>query len=121
MRSLRAKFGTQCRAVQGPVGSEPQASQAVTAFTSAAAQTQSNIDALVAIIDGAHAATVIPASDALDAAEALARHQDRDGGPKPDTRRLITGVNSLRQIERAIVTGATNLGARDGVKLASQS
>jgi len=106
---------------QDPVGSEPQASQAVTAFTSAAAQTQSNIDALVAIIDGADAATVNSTTDALDAAETLARHQDGDGEPQPDTRRFLTAVHALRQIERAVVTGATNLGARDGVKEPSQS
>ncbi len=106
---------------QDPVGSEPQASQAVTAFTSAAAQTQSNIDALVAIIDGADAATVNSTTDALDAAETLARHQDGDGEPQPDTRRFLTAVHALRQIERAVVTGATNLGARDGVKVPSQS
>ena len=32
---------------------------------------------------------------------------------------LITAVHALRQIERAVVTGATNLGARDSVKLPS--
>jgi hypothetical protein len=42
----------------------------------AAAQTRSNIDALVAIIDGATGVTVNSATDELDAAETAARHQD---------------------------------------------
>jgi len=52
---------------QEPVGSQPQAA----AFTSAAAQTQRNIDTLVAIIDGDCAATVNSGTDELDAAETL--------------------------------------------------
>jgi hypothetical protein len=55
-----------------PVGSEPRA----TAFTAAAAQTRSNIDAPVAIIDGAGGVTVNSATDELDPAETAARHQD---------------------------------------------
>jgi hypothetical protein len=65
---------------------------------------------------GVHIASTI---DELDAAEALARHQDGEGEPSPDTRRFLTAVHALRQIERAVVTGATNLGARDGVKVAT--
>jgi uncharacterized membrane protein YgaE (UPF0421/DUF939 family) len=100
---------------QDPVGSEPLAH----AFTSAASQTRSNIDALVAIIDGAVGVNINSTTDELDAAETVARHQDGEGEPGPDTRRFLTAVHALRQIERAVVTGATNLGARDGVKVPS--
>jgi uncharacterized membrane protein YccC len=104
---------------QEPGGPEPQALELTTAFTSAAAQTRSNVDALVAIIDGADGVTVNSATDALDAAESLARHQDGEAEPSPDTRRFLTAVHALRQIERAVVTGAINLGARDSVKVPS--
>ena len=100
---------------EDPVESQPRAD----AFMSAAAQTRRNIDALVAVVDGDCAAIVNSATDDLDAAETLARHQDGDGEPQPDTRRFLTAVHALRQIERAVVTGATNLGARDSVKLPS--
>jgi uncharacterized membrane protein YccC len=100
---------------QDPVGSEPLAD----AFTSAAAQTQSNIDALVAIIDGADAAIVNSTTDALDAAETLARHRDGEGEPQPDTRRFLSAVHALRQIERAVVSAAISLGARDSVQVPS--
>jgi hypothetical protein len=100
---------------QDPVGSEPLAS----AFASAAAQTRSNIDKLVAMVDGASDMTVNSSTDELDAAECQARHQDGDAESRPDTRRFLTAVHSLRQIERAVVTAATNLGARDGVKVPS--
>jgi uncharacterized membrane protein YccC len=85
------------------------------AFTSAAAQTRSNIDALVTIIDGADGVRVNSATDELDAAETLARHQDGEGEPRPDLWPFLTAVHALRQIERAVVTAATNLGARDGL------
>ena len=98
---------------QDPVGSEPLAH----AFTSAAAQTHSNIDALVAIIDGAVGVHINSTTDELDAAETVARHQHGGAEPSPDTRRFLTAVHALRQIERAVVTGATNLGARDGVNV----
>jgi uncharacterized membrane protein YccC len=100
---------------QDPAGSEELA----TAFMAAAAQTRRNIDALLAIIDGDAGVTVNSATDELDAAECQARHRDRDGEPRPDTRRFLTAVHALRQIERAIVTAATNLGARDGLKVPS--
>ncbi len=96
---------------QDPVGSQAQAD----AFMAAAAQTQGNIDALFAIIDDAHDQTVNSATDALDAAETLARQQDGEAEPSPDTRRFLTAVHALRQIDGAVVTGATNLGARDGI------
>ena len=100
---------------QDPVGSEPLAR----AFTSAAAQTRRNIDALLAIIDGAVGVDINSTTDELDAAETVARHQDGEGEPSADTRRFLTAVHALRQIERAVVAGATNLGARDGVKVPS--
>jgi hypothetical protein len=95
-----------------PVGSHALAC----AFTSAAAQTRSNIDALVTIIDGADGVRISCATDELDAAETLARHDDGEGEPRPDTPRFLTAVHALRQIERAVVTAATNLGARDGLQ-----
>ncbi len=98
-----------------PVGSDPLAH----AFTLAAAQARSNIDALVSIIDGAVEVHINSTTDELDAAETVARHQDGEGEPSADTRRFLTAVHALRQIERAVVTGATNLGARDGVNVAS--
>ncbi|OBG28986.1 FUSC family protein [Mycobacterium sp. 852002-51057_SCH5723018] len=100
---------------QDPAGAEELAS----AFMAAAAQTRRNIDALLAIIDGDAGVTINSATDELDAAECQARHRDRDGEPRPDTRRFLTAVHALRQIERAIVTAATNLGARDGLKVPS--
>ncbi|WP_068177512.1 FUSC family protein [Mycobacterium sp. UM_CSW] len=95
---------------QDPIGSESLA----TDFMAAAAQTRSNIDALCAAIDGAEGVTVNSATDDLDAAETAARHQDGDGELGADARRFLTAVHALRQIDRAIITGATNLGAREG-------
>jgi Fusaric acid resistance protein-like len=100
---------------QDPIGSEPLSD----AFTSAAAQTRRNIDALVAIVDDACDVTVDSATDDLDSAECLARQQNGDGEPHPDTRRFLTAVHALRQIERSIVTAAINLGARDSEKVSS--
>jgi uncharacterized membrane protein YccC len=104
---------------QGSVGSQPLAADLATAFASAAAQARHNIDALLAIIDGADSVTVDSTTDELDAAETLGRHWDCEGEPRPDTRRFLTAVHALRQIERAVLTAATNLGARDGLKLSS--
>jgi hypothetical protein len=94
-----------------PVGSQALAP----AFTSAAARTLGSIDELVTIIDGADGVRIGSATDELDAAETLARQQDAEDEPRPDTRRFLTAVHALSQIERAIVTAATNLGARDGL------
>ncbi|ORW17958.1 FUSC family protein [Mycobacterium palustre] len=96
---------------QDPVGSEELAA----AFMAAAEQTRRNIAALLTIIDGATGVTITSAADELDTAECLARHRDGDGEPRPDTRRFLTAVHALRQIERAVVTAATNLGAREGL------
>lgn len=93
---------------EDPVGSLELAS----AFTSAAAQTRGNIDVLVATIDGTNGARIKSATDELDAAETRAPHEDGEGEPRPDTRRFLIAVHALRQIERAIVTAATNLGTR---------
>ena len=71
---------------------------------------------MVTIIDGADGVRVNSATDELDAAETLARHQDGEGEATLDTRRFLTAVHALRQIERAVITAATNLGARDGPK-----
>ncbi len=89
------------------------------AFMSASMQTRSNIDALGALVDGADGVTVNPTTDELDAAEALARRLDGKGQTSPDTQRFLRAVHALRQIEQAIVTAATNLGARDSLKLPS--
>ncbi len=97
---------------QDPVGTQAQADS----LMAAAAQTRANIDAFLAIIDGAHDQTVNCATDALDAAETLARHQDGEAEPSPDTRRFLTAVHALRQIEGAVITGATNLGAHERLK-----
>lgn len=89
------------------------------AFKSAAAQTQRNIEALIAAIGGVHAPTIVSVTDDLDAAETLARQQDGADAPRPETRRFLTAVHALRQIERAIITAATNLGARDNPNVPS--
>jgi uncharacterized membrane protein YccC len=94
------------------------------AVSTAAVQTQRNIDALVAALDGDHEVTIVPASDFLDAAESLARNHDEPSdpvGPQDNTRRLIAGLHSLRRIERAIVTAATHLGADAGLKVSANS
>ncbi len=97
---------------------DPDGSQALAcAFMPAAAQTRGNIDALLAIIDGADGVRLNSATDDLDAAETQARHQHGENEPRPETRRFLTAVHALRQIERAIVTAATNLGARDGLRV----
>ncbi len=83
------------------------------AFVAAADQTRRNIDALVAAIEGAHAPTIVSVSDELDCAESLARRHDGQGGAGPDTRRFLTAVHALRQIEQAVITTAANLGARE--------
>lgn len=98
---------------QDPPGSERLAA----AFMAAAAQTLSNIETLRAVIDDAPGETVNSATDELDAAETLARQQAGEGQPGPDTRRFLSAVHALRQIERAIVTAATIVGARDGVQV----
>jgi hypothetical protein len=104
---------------QGSVESQPLAANLAEAFASAAAQTRRNIEALLAVIDGADSVIIDSTTDELDAAETLARRVDGEGEPRRDTRRFLTAVHALRQIERAVVTAATNLGARDGLKVPS--
>jgi hypothetical protein len=107
---------------QDPIGTDPLAAELAQAFSTAAAQTGRNVDALAAAIDGGHAPNLVSAADELDAAETAARQQDGDGlgdQPGPDTRRFLTAVHALRQIERALVTAATNLGGRESVRAAS--
>lgn len=100
-----------------PVGAQPLTFELAQAFSAAAARTRRNIDALAAAIGSGRAPTMVSAADELDAAETLARQRDGEAGspvrPLPDTRRLLTAVHALRQIERAIVTAATNLGGRE--------
>ncbi|ORV41381.1 FUSC family protein [Mycobacterium conspicuum] len=92
-----------------PVRSEPLAR----AFRAAADQTRCNIDALLAIIDGTAGARISSTTDELDAAETMARQ--RDGVElTPHTRRFLTAVHALRQIDRAVVSAAINVGAREG-------
>lgn len=102
---------------QDPVWSQPLAVEVEQAFSAAAAQTRRNIDALAAAIGTGQRPTIISAADDLDNAETLARQRDGEGGslgqPGPDTRRFLTAVHALRQIERAVVTAATNLGGRE--------
>lgn len=104
---------------QDPVGSTSLASELAQAFTGAADQTRRNIDALQEAIEGGHGPTLVSATDELDAAETLARQFGGEGPAQLETRRFLTAVHALRQIERAIVTAATNLGARDGRKAPS--
>lgn len=106
---------------QDPVGTPSLASELAPAFSAAAAQTRRNIDALQEAIEGGHAPTLVSATDELDAAETVARQQDgnRPGDTAPDTRRFLTAVHALRQIERAVITAATNLGGRESVRTAS--
>ncbi|MGV0038309.1 FUSC family protein [Mycobacterium colombiense] len=106
---------------QDPVGSPSLASELAQAFSAAADQTRRNIDALQEAIEGGHAPTLVSAADELDAAETVARQQDGDGrgDTSADTRRFLTAVHALRQIERAVITAATNLGGRESVRTAT--
>jgi len=69
---------------------------------------------LIAVLDGARAATIVSATEALDTT--LAGQRDAGSPPRPDTRRFLTAVHSLRQIERLVATLATDLGAGDGAR-----
>lgn len=104
---------------QDPVGTPSLTSELAHAFSAAAAQTRRNIDALQEAIEGGHAPTLVSATDELDAAETVARQQDGDrrGDSAPDTRHFLTAVHALRQIERAVITAATNLGGRESAKV----
>lgn len=85
------------------------------AITSAAAQIRRNIEVLDT---REHAATAVLATDFLDAAEALIKQTEGAAEPNPATRRVLTALYALRQIDRAVVTAAIDLGAVDGLTLA---
>jgi hypothetical protein len=83
------------------------------AVRSAAAQIRCNIDVLITALGSNHAATVRPATDYLDTAKSLAR-QDDDPARPPD-RRFLAALHSLRQVDRAVINAAVDLGADDVV------
>lgn len=79
------------------------------AITSAAAQVRHNID----VLDTRdQRLPVVPATDSVDAAETLACQLDGEA----DTQRLLAVLHALRQIDRAVVTEAIDLGADDGTR-----
>ncbi len=92
--------------------------QLVQAVTSAAEQIRRNIDALDTIRE--HPVTVVAATDLLDAAEGLAWQADGDPTPGSPARRLLTALHALRQMDRAVVTEAIDLGAADGARMPSR-
>jgi uncharacterized membrane protein YgaE (UPF0421/DUF939 family) len=86
-------------------------SELADAVRSAAAQIRCNIDVLITALDSNHAATVRPATDYLDTAESLTRH---DGDPaRPPDRRFLAALHSLRQVDRTVINAAVDLGADD--------
>jgi uncharacterized membrane protein YgaE (UPF0421/DUF939 family) len=85
------------------------------AITSAAAQIRCSIDVLSNALDGIRTSTVMPATDFLDAAETLGRQHDAD---HPARQQLLAIVHALRQIDRAVVSAAIDLGAEDVVTVA---
>jgi uncharacterized membrane protein YccC len=82
------------------------------AISSAATHIRHSIDVLTAALDGGRTGTVVPATDFLDAAEAFARkhHEPTEHSTRA---RLLAIVHSLRQIDRAVVSAAIDLGAED--------
>jgi uncharacterized membrane protein YccC len=82
------------------------------AITSAASHIQHSIDVLTAALDGGRTGTVVPATDFLDAAETLGREHHAD---HPARQRLLAIVHAMRQIDRAVVSAAIDLGAEDVV------
>jgi hypothetical protein len=89
----------------------------IDAITSAATHIRHSIDVLAAALHGHHDATVMPATDFLDAAETLARaHQEES--ERSTRARLLAIVHALRQIDRAVVSAAIDLGAEDVVAAA---
>ncbi|HEY9304037.1 MAG TPA: FUSC family protein, partial [Mycobacterium sp.] len=82
------------------------------AITSAAAHIRHSIDVLSTALHGSHDGTVMPATDFLDAAESFARDHHAEHSAK---QRLLAVVHSLRQIDRAVVSAAIDLGAEDVV------
>ncbi|WP_116375064.1 FUSC family protein [Mycobacterium sp. MFM001] len=92
-------YGRTLARNSGRYDAPPELADAVAA---AAAQVRRNIDALDAARDGT-GVSVAPATDHLDAAETRA-------GQNP---RLLAALHALRQIDRAVVTAAVELGADD--------
>jgi uncharacterized membrane protein YccC len=84
----------------------------IDAIATAAGQIRHNIEALIDTLDGAHAATIVSAADALDAADALATQNDesfKPSEPGPNPRRHPSILHPLRQIDRIVVATATHL------------
>ena len=82
------------------------------AITSAATHIRHSIDVLTAALDGGRTGTVEPATDFLDAAETLGRQYHADHSAREQ---LLAIVHALRQIDRAVVSAAIDLGADDVV------
>ena len=90
---------------------EPPSARLAEAITSAATRIRHSIDALSAALDSDRAGIVTPATDFLDAAETVGReHADH-----PAREQLLAIVHALRQIDRAVVSAAIDLGADDVV------
>jgi len=86
--------------------------QPVNLIAAAAAQTRANIDALIAHLQRREPGELRSATDLLDAADALAGQNaqadaDADAG---STRRVRGAVHALRQIDRALLDAAVDLG-----------
>jgi uncharacterized membrane protein YccC len=81
------------------------------AIRAAASQIRRNIDVLITSLKFNRAATVLPSTDYIDAAETLARQRDDQA---PDHRRLMNALHALRQIDRVVINAATDLGADNG-------
>jgi len=90
---------------------EPPSERLAESITSAATRIRLSIDALTAALDGGRCGIVTPATDFLDAAETLGNeHADH-----PARQQLLAIVHALRQIDRAVVSAAIDLGADDVV------
>jgi uncharacterized membrane protein YccC len=90
---------TLARASTGSVAVAPKLAEV---FAAAAAQTRRNIDALVGALDQRDTEDMYPATDLLD---------DFDAAAGPESRRLLAASHALRQIDRAVVDAAVDLGA----------
>jgi uncharacterized membrane protein YgaE (UPF0421/DUF939 family) len=97
---------------------ETRSERLTDAITSAATHIQRSIDVLTAALDGGRTGTVQPATDFLDAAETLGRQHDADHFAREQ---LLSIVHALRQIDRAVVSAAVDLGADDVVAAAVRS
>jgi uncharacterized membrane protein YgaE (UPF0421/DUF939 family) len=94
---------------------EPPSARLADAITSAATRIRHSINALTAALDGDRAGIVTPATDFLDVAETLGREHHGDHAARE---RLLAIVHALRQIDRAVVSAAIDLGADDVVSAA---